>query len=211
MKLQDSYLVQVLDTLEEQGLLENTLIVRTSDHGEMGLAHGGQRQKMFNFYEETLRVPMIYSNPKLFPEPVVSHAMVSHVDFPPTIANLFDIPRRGPAGRVSTTPGCCSIRPAKRRRGTSRLPTTTTNSARSATFIRARTTMLSASGRNAISWRSTSAWSTRTSRASGKCTTSRTTRWRRGTWVIAGISGRRRKKRTSRACSGILPWWSGPA
>ena len=98
MKLQDSYLVQVLDTLEEQGLLENTLIVRTSDHGEMGLAHGGQRQKMFNFYEETLRVPMIYSNPKLFPEPVVSHAMVSHVDFPPTIANLLDIPQAARAG-----------------------------------------------------------------------------------------------------------------
>ena len=92
MKLQDSYLMQVLDTLEEQGLLENTLIVRTSDHGEMGLAHGGQRQKNFNFYEETLRVPMIWSNPKLYPEPAVSQAMVSHVDFLPTLASLFNAP-----------------------------------------------------------------------------------------------------------------------
>jgi choline-sulfatase len=92
MKLQDSYLVQVLDTLEAQGLLENTLIVRSSDHGEMGMAHGGLRQKNFNFYEESLRVPLIFSNPKLYPSPVVSPAMVSHVDMLPTLASLFNAP-----------------------------------------------------------------------------------------------------------------------
>jgi len=92
MKLADRYLVQVLETLKSQGLLENTLIIRTSDHGEMGMAHGGLRQKNFNFYEETLRVPLIYSNPKLFPKPRVSQAMVSHVDFLPTLASLFDVP-----------------------------------------------------------------------------------------------------------------------
>ena len=92
MKLVDSYLLQVLNTLEEQGLLENTLIVRTSDHGEMGLAHGGLRQKNFNFYEETLRVPLVFSNPKLYPHHVESNAMISHVDFLPTIASLFGAP-----------------------------------------------------------------------------------------------------------------------
>jgi choline-sulfatase len=93
MKLADSYLVQILDTLEKQGLRENTLVIRTADHGEMGLTHGGQRQKNFNFYEETLRVPLIYSNPKLYPKPQVSQAMVSHVDFLPTLASLFDAPK----------------------------------------------------------------------------------------------------------------------
>jgi arylsulfatase A-like enzyme len=58
----------------------------------MGLAHGGQRQKNFNFYEETLRVPLIYSNPKLYRRPHVSDAMVSHVDFLPTLASLFNAP-----------------------------------------------------------------------------------------------------------------------
>ena len=38
MILADRYLVQMLQTLETEGLLENTLIIRTSDHGEMGLA-----------------------------------------------------------------------------------------------------------------------------------------------------------------------------
>ena len=41
----------------------------TADHGEMGLSHGGLRQKMFNAYEETIRVPLVVSNPVLFPEP----------------------------------------------------------------------------------------------------------------------------------------------
>ncbi len=69
MRSSDSYLVNVLDKLEETGLLDNTLIVRTADHGEMGLAHGGLRQKNFNFYEEAIRVPLVYSNPKLYPKP----------------------------------------------------------------------------------------------------------------------------------------------
>jgi len=93
MKSSDNYLVQILDTLEKQGLRENTLVIRTADHGEMGLTHGGQRQKNFNFYEETLRVPLIYSNPKLYPKSQVSQAMVSHVDFLPMLANLFDVPK----------------------------------------------------------------------------------------------------------------------
>lgn len=92
MKESDAYLAEILESLANQDLLENTLIVATSDHGEMGLAHGGMRQKSFNFYEETLRVPLVYSNPKLFPESRVSPALVSHVDFLPTLAGLFDAP-----------------------------------------------------------------------------------------------------------------------
>ena len=93
MKLADSYLVTVIDLLDELGLTDNTLIIRTSDHGEMGLSHGGARQKNYNFYEQTTNVPLIYSNPTLYPEPVVSDAMVSHVDFLPTLASLFDAPQ----------------------------------------------------------------------------------------------------------------------
>jgi arylsulfatase A-like enzyme len=35
-------------------------------------------------------VPLVFSNPTLFPEPRTSEALVSHVDFLPTIASLFD-------------------------------------------------------------------------------------------------------------------------
>jgi choline-sulfatase len=56
------------------------------------LAHGGMRQKNFNAYEESLRVPLVYSNPRLWRKPQTSHVMVSHVDFLPTLASLVDAP-----------------------------------------------------------------------------------------------------------------------
>jgi choline-sulfatase len=92
MKSMDCYLVDVLDALKAQNLLDNTLVIRTSDHGEMGLAHGGMRQKCFNTYEETMRVPLVYSNPRLWNKPRTTHAMVSHVDLLPTLASLVRAP-----------------------------------------------------------------------------------------------------------------------
>jgi choline-sulfatase len=93
MRSSDNYLVEVLDKLEANGMFDDTLIIRTSDHGEMGLTHGGMRQKNFNFYEETLKVPLVYSNPKMFPRPVTSDALVSHVDLLPTLASLAAAPK----------------------------------------------------------------------------------------------------------------------
>lgn len=40
--------VNTLNTLDEMGLTDKTLIIRTADHGEMGMAHGTQIQKNFN-------------------------------------------------------------------------------------------------------------------------------------------------------------------
>lgn len=98
MKVSDQYLVEVLDTLESTGLMENTVVIRTADHGEMGMTHGGMRQKNFNFYEEALRVPLVFSNPRLFPQAQSSDALVSHVDFLPTLASLFGAPESARAG-----------------------------------------------------------------------------------------------------------------
>ncbi|MBJ7328929.1 MAG: sulfatase-like hydrolase/transferase [Solirubrobacteraceae bacterium] len=92
MKSSDAYLVQLLDTLERTGLLEDTLVIATADHGEMGTAHGGMRQKNFNAYEEATHVPLVYSNPRLFPRARSTKALVSHVDFLPTLASLVGAP-----------------------------------------------------------------------------------------------------------------------
>jgi arylsulfatase A-like enzyme len=92
MKSSDAYLVKILNTLERQGLLDNTLVIATADHGEMGTTHGGMRQKNFNFYEEATRVPLVYSNPRLFRKPARTDAIVSHVDFLPTLASLVGAP-----------------------------------------------------------------------------------------------------------------------
>lgn len=91
MKHVDSYLVAILDQLEENGQLDDTIVIRTSDHGEQGLAHQMQ-QKNFNFYEETLHVPLVFSNPALFPSKRTSKQMVSHVDMLPTLASLVAAP-----------------------------------------------------------------------------------------------------------------------
>src|ERR1700735_2379644 len=85
MKSSDAYLVEILDALTSAGLLDNTLVIATADHGEMGTTHGGMRQKNFNFYEEAIRVPLVYSNPRLFKHAATSSAIVSHVDFLPTL------------------------------------------------------------------------------------------------------------------------------
>jgi choline-sulfatase len=92
IRASDQYLLNVLNLLDEVGLTDDTVVIRTADHGEMGLAHGGLRQKNFNFYEESLKVPLVYSNPRLFPRARESDALVSHVDFLPTLATLFGAP-----------------------------------------------------------------------------------------------------------------------
>ncbi|MCO5315103.1 MAG: sulfatase-like hydrolase/transferase [Solirubrobacterales bacterium] len=83
------------DPEEPNSLRSRTVILRTSDHGEMGMSHGGMRQKMFNAYEETLNVPLIISNPRLFPEPRESEAPVSLCDILPTMAGLAGVDTEG--------------------------------------------------------------------------------------------------------------------
>jgi choline-sulfatase len=80
------------DPADPGSLRSRTVIARTSDHGEMGLSHGGLRQKMFNAYEESIRVPLVISSPALFGEPRESDALVSLVDVVPTLLGLAGAP-----------------------------------------------------------------------------------------------------------------------
>lgn len=96
IKLVDGEIGRLLDVFDASpggdALRDNTWIVRTSDHGEMGMCHGGLRQKAFNCYEESIRVPLIWSNPVDFPVGRVSSELVSHVDFLPTVCSMLSIP-----------------------------------------------------------------------------------------------------------------------
>ena len=73
------------DAEDPRSLRSRTLVVRTADHGEMGLSHGGLRQKAFNAYEETINVPLVVSNPVLFPSRPRRGALASLVDVLPTL------------------------------------------------------------------------------------------------------------------------------
>ncbi|MGZ5341031.1 MAG: sulfatase-like hydrolase/transferase [Solirubrobacterales bacterium] len=91
-RLVDAKIGRVLDALgsadDPDSLRSGTVIIRCADHGEMGLSHGGLRQKMFNAYEETIHVPLIVSNPVLFPKAVKTDALASLIDLLPTVATL---------------------------------------------------------------------------------------------------------------------------
>jgi choline-sulfatase len=83
------------DPADPGSLRSKTVIIKTSDHGEMGMSHGGQRQKAFNAYDETINVPLIVSNPVLFPEARTSDAPVSLCDILPTMAAFAGVDTSG--------------------------------------------------------------------------------------------------------------------
>jgi arylsulfatase A-like enzyme len=77
----DDYVGMLLDRLGDAA--DNTMIIFTSDHGEMLGAHG-KREKN-NFYEEASKVPLLVSFPgKIQPQAEVDE-MVSHLDVFATI------------------------------------------------------------------------------------------------------------------------------
>ena len=92
----DRQIAPIIDFFyDEEGrateLGEETLIVRFSDHGELAMAHGGLRQKAFNVYEETLRVPLIFANPRLPGAGQSCPHPASLVDLMPTLAGVAGI------------------------------------------------------------------------------------------------------------------------
>jgi len=88
----DAQVGKVLDALDRKGLTGDTLIIRASDHGELGLSHGRMRQKFYNAYRETLNVPLIVSNPRLYPQPQTTDSFASLIDIVPTLAAVAGTP-----------------------------------------------------------------------------------------------------------------------
>jgi len=86
--LSDAMFGKVMDALECANLLDDTIIFRFADHGEMGLSHGLQ-EKMYTSYEEAIHCPLIIHNPRLFPDAVETHALASGIDIAPTVAHLI--------------------------------------------------------------------------------------------------------------------------
>ena len=87
----DKEINKVLDAMDTNGFTDDTLIVRISDHGDMAMAHGMQRQKMYNVYRESLNIPMIFSNPKLFPKGERTDAFAGLIDLMPTMAGFIGL------------------------------------------------------------------------------------------------------------------------
>ncbi len=95
IKLIDDQVGNIIEALENDGVRDNTVIIFTSDHGEM-LGDHGLIQKGCRFYEGLVRVPLIISWPERFLKDVQSDALVELIDKAPTILELagVDIPSR---------------------------------------------------------------------------------------------------------------------
>ncbi len=91
-KVVDVQIGRVLEALRRSPFLENTIIVFTSDHGELLGAHGGMHQKWFNMYEETVRVPLLIRDAGDSGRVGrVETAITSHVDLVPTLLGLAGV------------------------------------------------------------------------------------------------------------------------
>jgi len=82
----DAEMGRILDTLEEQKLLDHTIIIFAGDNGLALGAHGLIGKQ--NLYEESLRVPMIIAGPGIAAN-VVSDRLVYLHDVLPTVAALL--------------------------------------------------------------------------------------------------------------------------
>lgn len=84
----DEQLARVYDRLKNSRFFQNTIVLFTSDHGDLLGSHGGLYQKWYTAYEEALHVPLIFSCPALFAAPTGTDILTSHVDILPTLLGL---------------------------------------------------------------------------------------------------------------------------
>jgi arylsulfatase A-like enzyme len=86
----DRHIGAVLDALESSGLADDTIIIFTADHGEMGGAHH-LRQKGSVAFRENLNVPLVIVDPR-HPGSFRTDAVGSHLDLVPTILTYAGLP-----------------------------------------------------------------------------------------------------------------------
>ena len=82
----DDQIGEILDTIEARGELENTIIVHTSDHGEMngdyGLIYKG------NFLNGAVRIPLLVRTPDSTNGESVCESPVEWIDIGPTLVEM---------------------------------------------------------------------------------------------------------------------------
>jgi uncharacterized sulfatase len=86
----DDRIGAIFRTLEETGQLANTLVVYTSDHGEMH-GHHGLWGKGCAAYEDVQRVPLLAWAPGLLPATGTTQALANLVDLPLTFLNFAGV------------------------------------------------------------------------------------------------------------------------
>lgn len=97
----DAMLGQVISALRENGLLNNTVVIFTADHGELAMEHR-QFYKM-SMFEGSSHVPLLIMGPGLISGLQVNQ-LVSLVDLYPTVLDIAGIPAVGTVSGYSLLP-----------------------------------------------------------------------------------------------------------
>ena len=98
-KLSDRAIGRVLEALHASGMADDTIVVFTSDHGDLAGAHGGMVQKWYNGFDESIRVPLLVSGPGVEVRAGGVSTPTNHVDLIPTLLGLAGIdPEQAAAG-----------------------------------------------------------------------------------------------------------------
>jgi arylsulfatase A-like enzyme len=97
----DDNIGRLLKKLNELGLTDKTVVIFTSDHGDMQGSHGLNRINIF--YEEATRVPLIVKVPG-GPKDIVSDELVSSVNLFPSILDYAGLPKEKSAEGTSFAP-----------------------------------------------------------------------------------------------------------
>jgi len=86
----DHHLGRVFDALKLFGLLDNTLVVITGDHGEEFMEHGSLEGHAWTMYEEVIRVPLIMRFPDGLGAGLAVERQVRNIDIMPTILRWLE-------------------------------------------------------------------------------------------------------------------------
>lgn len=89
----DAQIGRVLDKVTSLGIMDDTLVVISADHGEELGEHHGYWHHQASLYDGTLHVPMIFKLPGKVPAGVREAAPVSLADIAPTILDLLGVTR----------------------------------------------------------------------------------------------------------------------
>jgi arylsulfatase A-like enzyme len=95
-------ITRVLDALRDTEAYENTIVIFSSDHGDMQGAHGGMHEKWHVAYEEALHVPFIVSSPLLPGGARELDIPTNHADLIPTLLGLAGIDADRALARVQS-------------------------------------------------------------------------------------------------------------
>ena len=107
--LVDRSVAKILQALDESGKADDTIVIFTSDHGELMGDHGILGKTLM--YEESIKVPLLLRAPMLGAEPQRIGGQFSHIDLVPTLLDLLEI---GSAGSFAgAEPGAGAVRPRR--------------------------------------------------------------------------------------------------